>query len=326
MKLTAYEYNNLMQNEKVPDDLKRELASTALIENWLFVGTDFSGQENVVLSNLLYPYDNGRLDDIINKGSKDNGTDLHSLNGKACGVSRGDSKPLWFGLLYGSSSTLTGFSILGKKDYTDYTEDEWVAMEKKLSKRAVFIDKETWTPSEVAEYRQTGDWPERSKRFYPIKKGQLVLFDDQLLKQAIFGKHVQDKLIESTHGLSDLQKDLKALFKENGGVTTLGGRFIPSDSDHKMLNYSCQGQGAEAMKMYITIVHRRLKEANLVHGKHFVHQATVYDEIDMIVREDKVDTVVSILDTSYAMVSEELGMKVTFTGETLVGENWKDCH
>ena len=58
--------------------------------------TDFSGQENVNLAEMLFPYDNGRLYDIIASGDKDKGTDLHSLNAKACGVSRSDAKPLWF--------------------------------------------------------------------------------------------------------------------------------------------------------------------------------------------------------------------------------------
>ena len=47
---------------------------------------------------MLYPYDNGRLYDIIKSGDKDKGTDLHSLNAKACNVNRNDAKPLWFGL------------------------------------------------------------------------------------------------------------------------------------------------------------------------------------------------------------------------------------
>lgn len=73
----------------------RELFSAP--KGWSFVGTDFSGQENVNLAEMLYPYDNGRLDEIISAGDKDKGTDLHSLNAKACGISRGDAKPLWFG-------------------------------------------------------------------------------------------------------------------------------------------------------------------------------------------------------------------------------------
>ena len=66
---------------------------------WSFIGTDFAGQENINLAEMLYPYDNGRLDKIISSGDKDAGTDLHSLNAKACGISRGDAKPLWFGFL-----------------------------------------------------------------------------------------------------------------------------------------------------------------------------------------------------------------------------------
>ena len=66
-------------------------------KGWSFIGTDFSGQENVNLAEMLYKYDGGRLDRIIASGSKDDGTDLHSLNAKACGISRSDAKPLWFG-------------------------------------------------------------------------------------------------------------------------------------------------------------------------------------------------------------------------------------
>lgn len=292
----------------------------------LFVGKKYSGQEAVVLSQLLYPYDNGNLDNVINNGDKDEGTDLHSSNAKACGISRGDAKPVFFGLLYGSSPTLTGFTILGNKDYTDYTEAEFIKIEKKLAKRAVFIDMDTWTPEEVDEFRHTGFWPSRSNRYYPIKKGQLVKFTDQLIKQALFGESIQAKLKENLIGFKDLSKDLAKMYKDKKGITTRGGRFIPVDSPHKMLNYSCQGAGAEAMKTYIRIIHERFKEAGLVHGVDFIHQATIYDEIDMIAKKEHVDKIVDILNTSYAMVSDELNMDVTFTGETLTGSSWAQCH
>ena len=59
---------------------------------------DFSGQENVNLAEALFPFDNGRLNTINTSGDKDKGTDLHSINARACNVSRSDAKPLWFGL------------------------------------------------------------------------------------------------------------------------------------------------------------------------------------------------------------------------------------
>lgn len=94
MTVTIDRYNNLLKNSTL--FTKNNLQNSAKFTDWVFVGTDFSGQENVNLSELLIPYDNGRLDEIINKGSKEEGTDLHSLNAKACGVSRTEAKPVWF--------------------------------------------------------------------------------------------------------------------------------------------------------------------------------------------------------------------------------------
>jgi hypothetical protein len=98
MKLTETQYKTFLSNPSIPTTLKQELKSS-IKELWTFVGTDFSGAENVVLSELLYPYDNGNLDRIINEGRKEDGTDLHSLNAKAMGISRGDGKAVWFGKL-----------------------------------------------------------------------------------------------------------------------------------------------------------------------------------------------------------------------------------
>ena len=96
--ITKQEYDQLLSNDLVPASLKKKLINNTKEVPWVFVGTDFSGQENVNLSELLIPYDNGNLDNVINNGSKDDGTDLHSLNAKACGVSRGDAKAIFFGL------------------------------------------------------------------------------------------------------------------------------------------------------------------------------------------------------------------------------------
>ena len=277
-------------------------------EGWTFVGTDFGGQENVNLAEALWEFDGGRLNDIIVSGDKDLGTDLHSLNAVACGVSRTDAKPLWFGLLYGSSATLTGYTLLGRKDYTDYTEQEWDSAVEAIEKRLKEVD---------GEY------------LYPVKSGAsavYVRYNEQLVKQAIFGKQVQDRLVQSTNGLSDLIKKLSIDAEKNGGILTLGGRLIPVDSPHKCLNYFCQGQGAEAMKNYLTIIHQAFAEAGLIHGEHFKQQATIYDEVDFIVRDDCVEAVKHILQTSYAKVSELLGMKCTYTGEVLSGKNWAECH
>jgi len=279
-------------------------------EGWTFVGTDFSGQENVNLAEALYEFDKGRLDEINTSGDKDLGTDLHSLNAKSCGVSRTNAKPLWFGFLYGSSSTLTGYTLLGNGEYNEYDKRTYVSADERIQKRLTEPD-------------------EQGIRYYPVKSGVsavYVPYTEQLIKQAIYGEQVQSRLIKSTNGLSDLIKKFEIDVKDHGGIHTLGGRFIKVDSSHKCLNYFCQGQGAESMKYYICTIHRDFYAAGLVHGVHYKHQATIYDEIDMIVLDEHVQTVTAILKEAYTKISRQLRMKCTYQGEIMIGHNWAECH
>ncbi len=276
-------------------------------KGWSFVGTDFSGQENVNLAEMLYPYDGGRLDRIIASGDKDQGTDLHSLNAKSCGISRGDAKPLWFGFLYGSSTTLTGYTLLGNGTFTGYTPKEFTAMKKRLSRRIVKVDGV-------------------DQEFYPIKKDALVPFCDHLIVQALFGAKVQADLIASTKGLKELIKDLTAEGKANGYVTMFGGRRVQVRHAHATLNSQLQGMGAEAMKHYLVFFHGECKKQGLEHGKHYKQEACIYDEVDLIVRNDKISKVAEILQSTYKKVSDHLGMKCMYTGEVLIGGQSPDKH
>lgn len=282
---------------------------------------DFSGQELVNLAEWLYPYDDGELYQIIMEGDKDKGTDLHSLNAKICGISRSDAKTVVFGLLYGSSTTLTGYTILGSKPYSNYTTEEWQTTEAKLAKRIVYVEADPGVA------------------YYPIKKDLLVKFNNQLITQAIFGAHIQTKIKANMRGLNDLEADIKKEVQETGGVTLPFGRFISADSDHKGLNYKCQGLGGLAIKCYQRIIHSEFTKAGLQAGKHFRLQATIYDEVDMIVHPQYVATVAEILRQAYPQTSIELGLRTRYTGEVLLGgisidkdtgepvpNNWAGCH
>lgn len=297
----------------------RELFSAPA--GWSFIGTDFSGQENVNLAEMLYPYDGGRLDRIIASGDKDKGTDLHSLNAKACNISRTDAKPLWFGFLYGSSPTLTGYTLLKHGFFADYTEREFTAMEKKLKRRVITMD---------------------GKALYPIKKDMIVPFNKMLIIQALFGAKVQKDLIASTEGLSSLIKDLTAQAKADGYVTMFGGRRVPIRHAHATLNSQLQGMGAEAMKHYLVFYHAEAKHRGLKHGFHFKQGACIYDEVDIIARDECKLEIADILLGTYKKVSDHLGMKCEYTGEVLIGgysqkknkdgslytvhNSWQGCH
>lgn len=267
---------------------------------------------------MLYPYDNGRLDKIIASGDKDKHTDLHSLNAKACNISRTDAKPLWFGFLYGSSPTLTGYTLLKHGFFNDYTDKEFKAMERKLKRRVIV---------------------QNGIELYPIKKDMIVPFSKMLVIQALFGAKVQSDLIASTEGLKDLIKDLTLQAKADGYVTMFGGRRVPIRHAHATLNSQLQGMGAEAMKHYLVFYHEEVKHRGLIHGRDFIQQACIYDEVDIIARDNVKLEIADILQSTYAKVSDHLGMKCTYTGETLIGgysidpytkqpvdNSWQGCH
>lgn len=176
------------------------------------------------------------------------------------------------------------------------------------------------------------------KQLYPVAKGTLVPFNDKLIEQALFGAKVQADLIASTDGLKELIKDLSATAKVNGYVTMLGGRRVPIRHAHATLNSQLQGMGAEAMKHYLVFYHREAKRRGIIHGAHFKQQACIYDEVDLIVHPDYVDDIVDILQSTYAKVSNHLGMKCPYMGEVLIGgrsldskgsvrdNSWYGCH
>jgi len=171
-------------------------------------------------------------------------------------------------------------------------------MEKKLKRRIIEVD---------------------GKEFYPIKKDALVPFNKHLVVQALFGAKVQRDLIASTIGLKELIADLTAQAQQDGYVTMLGGRRVPIRHAHATLNSQLQGMGAEAMKHYLVFFHEETKRRGLVNGIHFKQEACIYDEVDLIVRNDKIHEIADILQTTYKKVSDHLGMKCEYTGEVLIG-------
>lgn len=161
----------------------------------------------------------------------------------------------------------------------------------------------------------------------------MIPMTDQLVKQAIFGKRVQNDLVQNTDGLSDLIDHLKKEFNTKGYVETLGGRRLIPDSSHKILNYMNQGMGAEAMKYYIIELVSGLKDVGLIQGIDYHIQAIIYDEVDTLVRAKDVDKYKEVLLNSFTAISRKLNMKTTYTGEVMIGgsddkhpNNWFGCH
>lgn len=72
------------------------------------VGCDADGLEARCLAHFMARYDNGAFIDVILNGSKKDGTDVHSMNAKALGMSRDDAKTWFYAFMYGAGDELLG--------------------------------------------------------------------------------------------------------------------------------------------------------------------------------------------------------------------------
>ena len=82
-------------------------------ENRLLVGCDADGLELRALAGYLKRFDGGRYAEAAVNGTKDNGTDIHSINRDALGIqSRDTAKTFFYAFIYGAGDAKLG-SILG---------------------------------------------------------------------------------------------------------------------------------------------------------------------------------------------------------------------
>lgn len=72
------------------------------------IGIDAAALELRCLAHYLYPWDNGAFVETILHGKKEDGTDVHSLNAKACGVSRDLAKRAIYCVIYGGGDKKLG--------------------------------------------------------------------------------------------------------------------------------------------------------------------------------------------------------------------------
>ena len=81
------------------------------------VGCDADGLELRTLSHYMARYDGGKYAQVVDKGDKDKGTDIHTTNQKAAGLpTRDDAKTFIYAFLYGAGAAKIGSIIKGSPE------------------------------------------------------------------------------------------------------------------------------------------------------------------------------------------------------------------
>lgn len=109
---------------KIGSELKTRIKAP---KGWKIVGADFDGQELQIASTYADKWEGGFIGSspmtyIILAGSKERGTDAHTLLSKTISTDRDTAKGVGFAILYGAGSLTVANTI--KKKYKDRSESE----------------------------------------------------------------------------------------------------------------------------------------------------------------------------------------------------------
>ena len=86
-------------------------------DGWDLVGTDAEGLELRMLAHYLKPYDGGAFERMVLEGSKEDGTDVHSVNQRTVGLyKRDNAKRVIYALIYGAGDMKIGLIVIEDAD------------------------------------------------------------------------------------------------------------------------------------------------------------------------------------------------------------------
>lgn len=106
-----------------------------------------------------------------------------------------------------------------------------------------------------------------------------------------------DELLRRFHarwpGISLVQTAIEARLRERGYITTLWGRHLHPESEHKALNALVQGCAADLMRTALVRVHEHLENANA--ASHLV--LTIHDELVLDAVEAEIPYLVETVPT-----------------------------
>lgn len=269
-------------------------------KDMVMVGADESGAELVMLGEFLLPYDNGRLQHI--KAHED----IHQSNADLVGIERQSAKVLVFSSIYGSSHTLTGYSLWfdGCVNIKDIEDTKYDKIMDKLKRRCTVHN---------------------DKLLYPIKKGMFIELTSKLVFQTIYGEIVQNKLKEGILGYKDLENTLKSDYKNKGYTTTLDGRRIYLKSPHSALNYLLQSSNAIFTKYWIMHINTIMRDKGYKLGIDYTSLASVYDEYQTCCKHSVLNALESAYNDACTITNRQL-LKSKMEIDVQHGTSWQSTH
>lgn len=259
---------------------------------WEMSGTDCSSLEFICLGHDLYPYDDG----VFSARVCDPERDPHQEHGELTGLGRRDSKTVGYAYIFGAGAPNIGEQVGLNAD------DDPAA----LASSASVISRLRWMQKTLGrEYKE----PDEHQKAL-IGKGYVVIgkFEDAIV------------------GIKDLKKALKEMAAEKGYILALDGRKLMIRKAHAALNTRLQGNGAVICKLWMILLHQKLKAQGLRLRVDFNQVLWVHDELQFEHRPGLGELFKRLSDEAVKEAGQMLGLRGVLRTETKTGHNWADTH
>ena len=140
------------------------------------------------------------------------------------------------------------------------------------------------------------------------------------------GKRLRENFENNLPALKTLTDAVKRKYRTQGWVKGLDGRKVICRSEHSALNTLIQGAGSLIVKMGTIILNEDLHKRGLVWGKDYAQVLHVHDEMQYVVKKDKVIKFTKAVEQIFNKVQIHFNFRCPLSGEVKVGQNWSDTH
>lgn len=268
-------------------------------EGYKMIDSDLSSAELVLLAHLLYPYDNGKMVDMLLKGDKHKKTDFHSKNAINMGISRNKAKQAVYGYFYGVGSLKMGINFWDNELYDTFDDEEITDVKDKLYYRVHIIN---------------------DLEYFPLDNSTWIPWDngDLLARQYIFGEQLKRGINQGIEGLMDLLNDLDQEVEDTDYLANkiLCKRKIYAKGATSPLNYTLQPSNAILTKIWHMLLVKVYLDKGFKINKDFLPLGVIHDQIVFQAKGEALDIASDILDKLLEYITKILKLNIPITCET----------
>lgn len=140
------------------------------------------------------------------------------------------------------------------------------------------------------------------------------------------GKRLRDNFEKKLPALKYLKQAVSNAYHNKKFLRGLDSRKLMCRSEHSALNTLIQSAGAIIVKKGTVLLNEKLHKNNFVWGEDYAMVLHVHDEMQFIVKKDRVDEFKTIAESIFDDTQVAMNFRCKLDGEIKVGQNWSETH